>query len=160
MVPIDGKTRDQLPAFLKSVPTVYVPETKDVYAGLQAIYSYISKPVSSRREIPTNAPTAAKPAAGAAPAATAGGDFQAWSFSGSGSLTESYSSWDKPGNFSVDDQLQYSYLGGTKATPAPAEPQTKQSYDGDKTGRNDDIKTRLEQLQKQRDAEFKGIARQ
>jgi hypothetical protein len=161
MYPIDGKTRDQLPVFLKSIPTVYVPETKDVYAGIQAIFSYISKPVSSRREIPTNAPTAAPVTQGATPAATAStSDYQAWSFSGSGSLTEGYSSWDKPGNFSVDDQLQYTYLGGTKATPAPSEPQTKQSYDGDKAGRNDDIKNRLEQLQKQRDAEFKGIARQ
>jgi hypothetical protein len=36
---------------------------------------------------------------------------------------------------------------------------TKQSYDGDKAGRNDDLGARLEQLQKQRDGEFKGVSR-
>ena len=155
MFSIDGKTRDQLPPFLKSVPTLYVPETKDIYTG-KDIYGYIAKPVVSRREIPTNAPTASQ----GAPVAN-NKDYQAWSFSGSGSLTEGYSSWDSPGNFAVDDQLQYSYLNGPVATPPPKpEPQTKQSYDGDKAGRNDDIKKRLEELQKQRDAEFKGISRQ
>ena len=48
---IDGKQRHELPAFLKSVPTLYVPESKDVYVG-KDIYSYIAKPVVSRREVP------------------------------------------------------------------------------------------------------------
>lgn len=152
MFPIDGKSRAELPGFLKSVPTLYVPDTKDVYIG-KDIYSYIAKPVSSRREIPT-APTAQ------AQQSQQPKEYQAWSFAGTGSLTESYSSWDSPNKFSTDDQLQYSYLGGSTFTPAAPEPQTKQSYDGDKEGRNDDIKKRLEMLQKQRDSEFKGIARQ
>ena len=156
---IDGKGRQELPGFLKSVPTLYVPETKDVYIG-KDIYSYISKPVSARREIPTNAPSAgaSTPQGGAQGGALP--NLEAWSFSGTGSLTESYSSWDNPGKFSTNDQLQYSYLGGTVATPVKPEPETKQSYDGDKQGRNDDINSRLEMLKKARDTEFKGIARQ
>jgi hypothetical protein len=152
---IDGKQRHELPGFLKSVPTLYVPETKDVYIG-KDIYAYIAKPVSARREIPTSTPATAA-SSGQAPQAAA--QLEAWSFAGSGSLTESYSSWDNPTKFSTD-QLQYSYLGGPIATPAKPEPETKQSYDGNKQGRNDDIASRLEQLKKARDTEFKGISRQ
>lgn len=150
---IDGKQRHELPGFLKSVPTLYVPETKDVYIG-KDIYAYIAKPVAARREIPTNAP-----AAGGGQTQQPPGQLEAWSFAGSGSLTESYSSWDNPNKFSTD-QLQYSYLGAPMATAAKPEPETKQSYDGNKQGRNDDINSRLEQLKKARDSEFKGISRQ
>jgi hypothetical protein len=147
---IDGKQRHELPAFLKAVPTLYIPESKDVYTG-KDIYSYIAKPVVSRREIPTTTPAQnPKPS----------GEYQAWSFSGSGALTESYSSWDTPTRFTTDDQLQYSFIGGQVNTPAPPEPQTKQSFDGQKQGRNDDISSRLEQYKKVRETEFKGISRQ
>lgn len=150
---IDGKQRHELPAFLQKVPTLYLPETKDVYIG-KDIFAYISKPVTARREIPTTTPSQQAAAGGST------GNFQAWSFEGSGSLTESFSSWDQPNRFSTDDQLQYTYLSGPMNSPAPPEPQTKQSYDGAKQGRNDDIATRLEQYKKVRDTEFKGISRQ
>lgn len=144
---IDGKQRHELPAFLKSVPTLYVPESKDVYVG-KDIYSYIAKPVTARREVPV------------AQAQQAPKDYQAWSFSGAGSLTESFSSWENPSKFTTDDQLNYSFLGGSMSTPAPPEPQTKQSFEGNKQGRNDDIASRMEQMKKARESEFKGIARQ
>lgn len=38
LVSIDGLQRAQLPPFLKSVPTLYLPDTKDTLIG-QAIYS-------------------------------------------------------------------------------------------------------------------------
>ena len=41
LVYIDNKQRGELPPFLKSVPTLYVPDTKDVYIG-KDIYSYIA----------------------------------------------------------------------------------------------------------------------
>lgn len=151
---IDGKTRQQLPDFLKSVPTLYVPETKDVYIG-KDIYSYIAKPVAARREIPTTTP-----AQQAAQAPAASKDYQPWSFAGAGGLTEGYSSWDAPGKFASDDQLNYTFLGAPMGGPAPQEPQTKQSFDGQKEGRNEDVSSRLEQYKKMRDTEFKGIARQ
>lgn len=149
IVAIDGKQRAELPAFLKSVPTLYVPDTKDLYVG-KDIYSYIAKPVTARREIPTGTSTGAV----AAPK-----DYQAWGFGGSG-FTDSYSSWEAPGKFMGDDQLQYSFLGGGSLAPTPKEPETKQSYDGAKQGRNDDITSRLEQYKKVRETEFKGISRQ
>jgi hypothetical protein len=154
MFVIDGKTRQQLPDFLKSVPTLYVPESKDVYIG-KDIYSYIAKPVAARREIPTTTP-----AQQAAQAPTASKDYEPWSFAGTGTLTESYSSWDNPGRFTQEDQLNYTFLGGAVNSPAPREPETKQSYDGQKAGRNDDVSSRMEAYKKQRDTEFKGIARQ
>jgi hypothetical protein len=150
---IDGKQRHELPEFLQKVPTLYVPETKDVYIG-KDIFAYISKPVAARREIPTNAPAAS------AGTPQGGGNLEAWSFDGKGSLTESFSSWDQPNQFSTTDQLQYTYLNGPVNAPARPEPQTKQSYDGNKQGRNDDISSRLEEYKKMRDTEFKGISRQ
>jgi hypothetical protein len=150
LVYIDNKQRHELPPFLKSVPTLYVPDTKDTYVG-KDIYSYIAKPVVARREIPTQQ---------AQQAAAASKDYQAWSFAGTGSLTESYSSWESPGKFSTDDQLQYSFLGGGPLAPTAPEPETKQSFEGNKSGRNDDISSRLEQYKKSRESEFKGISRQ
>jgi hypothetical protein len=42
----------------------------------------------------------------------------------------------------------------------PPEPTTKQSYDGDKQGRNGDLASRMENLKKERELEFKGPTRQ
>ena len=147
---IDGKQRHELPEFLKSVPTLYVPQTKDVYIG-KDIYAYIAKPVVSRREVPvsTSAGAAAPP-----------GDVAAWSFSGAGNLTDSYGDWQNPNQFTGDSQLNFSFLGPSLNSPAPSEPATRQSYDGNKQGRNDDISARLEQYKKARDNEFKPISRQ
>jgi hypothetical protein len=158
MFPIDGKQRHELPPFLQRVPTLYVPETKDVFVG-QAIFGYIAKPVSSRRDLPVTAVPSAVPAPtpGAVPGASAMGSLESWSFGTSGGFSDSYSSWDGK-SAATTDQLHYSFLGAAPAPGAP-EPVTKQSYDGDKAGRNDDLGARLEQLQKQRDGEFKGVSR-
>ena len=158
MVSIDNKQRHELPPFLQRVPTLYVPETKDVFVG-QAIFGYIAKPVSSRRDLPVTAVPSAVPAAtpGAVPGASATGILESWSFGTSGGFSDSYSSWDGK-SAATTDQLHYSFLGAAPAPGAP-EPVTKQSYDGDKAGRNDDLGSRLEQLQKQRDGEFKGVSR-
>jgi hypothetical protein len=155
IINIQGKQRHELPPYLKSVPTLYCPDSKDIYVG-SSINAYIAKPVTARREVPVQQTGAAGGVAQGAPAA---GDYQAWSFEGKGSLSEAYSSWTSPGAFSDSDQLKYTFLGGSVAPAAP-EPQTKQSYEGGKTGRNDDISSRMEQMKKARDSEFKGIARQ
>jgi hypothetical protein len=152
MYPIDGKQRSELPTFLKSVPTLYVPDTKDVYIG-KDIYAYIAKPVTARREVPVQQGT---PSSGG-PAST---DYSAWSFEGKKSLTDGYSSWQSPTAFLNTDQNQYTFLSGFAGTPLPPEPQTKQSYEGNKAGRNEDIGSRMEAMKKARESEFKGIARQ
>jgi hypothetical protein len=156
MFPIDGKQRSELPPFLTKVPTLYVPDTKDVYTG-QAIFGYIAKPVQSRRELPTTASAPSAPSAppGAPPGTL--GALESWSFSTAGGFSDSYSSWD--GKPTSTDQLYYTSIGGTPAPGAP-EPTTKQSYDGDKQGRNGDLASRMEELKKQRDMEYKGPTRQ
>lgn len=153
---IDNYQRAQLPGFLKSVPTLYIPESKDVFIG-KDIYAYISKPVTARREVPVQQTSQTGGAIGGAPS---GSDYQAWSFEGKATLSDSYSSWDSPSKFMDSDQLQYTFLSGFTGTPAAPEPQTKQSYEGGKQGRNDDLAARMEQMKKARETEFKGIARQ
>lgn len=154
LYPIDGKGRHELPAFLKSVPTLYVPTTKDTFVGKE-IYSYIAKPVSSRVEIPTESPGQKAQASPAAPGTPA--DYMAWSFEGTKGLTESYASWATPTDFASDNQLNFTFLGGTTNTPAPPEPKSVNTNTGAK---NDDLSARLEEYQKIRDSEFKGVARQ
>jgi hypothetical protein len=160
MISIDGKTRDQLPPFLKSVPTLYNPETKDLYAG-KDIYAYIAKPVTSRREVPTQQQpqVAAQQPTGSKLSAQGGNEgIQEWSFAGSG-FSDMYSDWAAPNKF-VADELHYTYIGNSQYTAPQAEPETKQSYEGNKEGRNGDLASRMEAMQKQRDAEFAGPVRQ
>jgi hypothetical protein len=153
IINIDGKQRHELPAFLKSVPTLYLPESKDLYVG-SAINAFIAKPVTARREVPVQQATGG----GAAPVADG---YSPWSFEGKGGLSDSYSSWDLTNKVVNSDQLRYTFLGGmAPTTPTAPEPQTKQSYSGDKQGRNDDLASRLEEYKKSRDNEFKGISRQ
>ncbi len=156
IVYIDSYQRSQLPSFLTSVPTLYSPDSKDVFVG-KDIYSYISKPVTARREVPVQQTNSG---GGIVSGAPAGNDYQAWSFEGKTSMSDSYSSWESPGNFMDSDQLQYTFLSGGGVKPTAPEPQTKQSYEGGKQGRNDDLAARMEQMKKARETEFKGIARQ
>ena len=156
IVNIDGKQRHELPPFLKSVPTLYVPDSKDIYVG-KDIYAYVAKPVTARREVPVQKQSQGGALQGGAPAP--GGDYQPWSFEGSGSMTERYSSWDQPGKF-TGEESKFSFIAGITGTPTPPEPATKQSYDGAKQGRNDDISARMEAMKKARESEFKGISRQ
>lgn len=155
---IDTKQRSELPAFLKSVPTLYAPDTKDVYVG-KDIYAYIAKPVTARREVPVQKTGGSGGVTQGAP--TGEGGYNAWSFEGKRSLTDSYSSWESPGKFmGGDDQNKYSFLSGLVGAMTAPEPQTKQSYEGNKAGRNEDISSRMEAMKKARETEFKGITRQ
>jgi hypothetical protein len=157
---VDNVPRHQLPSFLKSVPTLYVPDTKDVHVG-QAIYGYIAKPVTARRELPTAAGGVKVSSQGPPQGAPGGGDPGAWGF-GSGGLTESYSMWDKPDQFSHTDQLNYTYLGDAPGGMATAgggtTPQNiQQRKDGPAA---DNIQHRLEKMSQQRDKEFTAVSRQ
>jgi hypothetical protein len=160
MFSIDGKQRSELPPFLKTVPTLYNPETKDVYSG-KDIYAYIAKPVTSRREVPTQQQSqvaAAQPTGSKLSAQGGNEGIREWSFAGSG-FSDAYSDWSAPTKF-VSDELHYTYIGNTQYTPPAPEPETKQSYEGNKKGRNNDLAARMEQMQKQRDSEFAGPVRQ
>lgn len=149
---VDTVPRHQLPPFLKSVPTLYVPDTKDVYIG-QQIYAYIAKPVTSRKEIPTTAPPVASQGA-PQQRAPGGGDPEAWNVNPTG-LTETYSMWDSPSQFADTSQYRFTFLEG--AGPGGMLPQNLQQRGESDTG---DIQKRLAAMQQQRDKEFTAVARQ
>ena len=148
---VDTLQRNQIPAFLKAVPTLYNPETKEVVVGKE-IYGYIAKPTNARKELPAKTDTT--PASAQTPV----GDLNAWGFEGSGRLTESYSSWDTPTSFSGEGGSMYTFLGGGSVS-GPPEPTSKNTLGAEKTGSNEDVKARMKQMEQQRESEFSGVAR-
>jgi hypothetical protein len=149
---IDTTPRHLLPAELHAVPSVYNPQTKEMLSGKQAIFAQIAKPVQARREIPTERAQVSEPGA--------------WSFNNTGSLTDPWTSFDDGKHFQ-DDQLLFSYLtpgsdgdqsGLAGGTAGPLRPD-QEGNAGSKTGRNNDVSSRLEQYQNMRAAEFKPVAR-
>jgi len=150
---VEQLARNQIPEFLKKVPTLYVPDSKEVLIG-KDIFGYISKPTNSRKELPT------KGADGAPTGVAPTGDITAWGFEGAGRLSESYSMWDTPTSFASDGNSQYTFLGESTKTPELARDVTKSENTAkSKTGSNDDVSSRLEALQSQRKNEFSGISR-
>lgn len=141
--------RQYLPPELKSVPTLLFPQTKQLVVGKTNIFAHLSKPVESRREIPSARAPSTQPA-----------EPLFWSFSESG-MSSGFSSFD--GQTKVaEDQLRYSFLDGEMRTSgqdvvlAPS----SDAEAGSKTGRNNDVAGRMESMQSMREAEFAPTARQ
>lgn len=153
---VESLPREQIPSFLKKVPTLYNPETKEVVVG-KDIFGYIAKPTNSRKEIPTSQQAIAQ---GGAPSA-APGEYNPWGFEGTGKLGESYSLWDTPNQFASQGGSMYTFLDqpimhqGGAGMPSSAQPTTQNTNDGPKG----DVAARLEAMQKQRESEFGGIQR-
>jgi hypothetical protein len=141
--------RNFLPPELKSVPTLLFPQTKQLVVGKSNIFAHLSKPVESRREIPTPRAPPTQPA-----------EPLFWSFNES-AMTTGYSSFDGQTKL-PDDQLRYSYLDGEIRTSGQEviNPTTVDGEGGSKTGRNNDVMSRMESMQSVREAEFKTVARQ
>lgn len=161
---VENIPRNQIPAFLKSVPTLYNPDTKDVIVG-KDIYGYIAKPTNARKEIPQK--EGAVNSAGAPMKDAPIGDLSPWGFEGMGRLTESYSMWDSPSSFVTGGGSMYTFLDGSSAGAAPGGgaglpgangPNTENTIKS-KTGSNDDVKSRMEEMEKRRESEFSGIPR-
>jgi len=152
--------RDQIPSFLKAVPTLYVPETKEVIIG-KDIYGYIAKPTNSRNEKPTKESIGKDPQANGA-----GGDYSAWGFEGQGRLSESYSLWDAPTQFAKEGGSMYTFLDGAgvpntggASMPSSDGPSTQNTIVKNKTGANEDVSSRMEQMALQRKSEFGSVER-
>lgn len=161
---VENIPRNQIPAFLKSVPTLYNPDTKDVIVG-KDIYGYIAKPTNARKEIPQK--EGAVNSSGAPMKDAPIGDLSPWGFEGMGRLTESYSMWDSPTSFVTGGGSMYTFLDGSSAGAPPGAgaglpgangPNTENTIKS-KTGSNDDVKSRMEEMEKRRESEFSGIAR-
>ena len=143
---VESLPREQIPSFLKKVPTLYVPETKDVIVG-KDIFGYIAKPTNSRKELPTAPPIAQ----GGAPSAP--GEYSPWGFEGSGKLGDSYSMWDNPTESVSNGGSQWTFLDYTVTSQGNPEPSSENTLKT-KTGGNDDVSKKLEELSKQREREF------
>lgn len=155
---IDTTPRHLIPQEIRAVPSVFNPQTKEVLTGKQAIFAQVAKPVQARRELPTDRALAGPSEPGA------------WSFSSAATFTDGYTSFDNATRM-PDDQLFFSYLGSESegsglaggGSSGPQRPDsgrtTQQDEAGSRTGRNDDVQARLEQMNSQRTSEFKGVSR-
>jgi hypothetical protein len=155
---VDTLPRDKIPEFLKKVPTLYVPETKDVIIG-KDIYGFIAKPTNSRKEVATK---------DEGPAAGTGiiGDLSAWGFEGTDRLSESYSLWNAPTQFAAEGGSFYTFLDGSapmagagSGMPSDSGPVTKNTIDKTKSATNADVLARMEQMTNQRKSEFSAVDR-
>jgi len=160
---VENLARDQIPAFLKKVPTLYVPETKDVFVG-KDIYGFIAKPTNARNEKPVKETNSVGASVGGAPQPP-DGNYAAWGFEGTGKLSESYSLWDSPTSFVSDGNSMYTYLDagmgsniGGAGLPSGG-PTTQNTISKEKTGSNGDVSSKMEQMMAQRKSEFGGIDR-
>ena len=156
---VESLARESIPAFLKKVPTLYTPDSKEVIVG-KDIFGYISKPTNSRKELPT------KDKQGVPTGSTPQGDISAWGFEGMGKLSETFSSWDTPTSFTGEGNSMYTFIGQSSGPisvdlsgKSGAEATKSENTAKSKTGSNDDIASRLEALESQRKNEFSGISR-
>lgn len=156
---VESIPRNQIPSFLKKVPTLYIPDTKDVLIG-QDIYGFIAKPTNSRKELPTKEAVAS---GGASQQII--GDISAWGFEGSGKLTETYSSWDSPSSFTAPGGSMYTFLDQPMTMPQggaglpTGNPVESENTIKSKTGSNDDVAARMAAMEEQRKKEFSVASR-
>jgi hypothetical protein len=150
---VESLPRNQIPSFLKKVPTLYIPDTKEVLVG-QEIYGYIAKPTNARKELPTKETVASGGSSQQIP-----GELSPWGFEGSGGLTETYSSWDNPSSFVTNGGSMYTFLtepitsqggAGLPTTGGTTSENTVKS----KTGGNADVLARMEAMELEREKEF------
>lgn len=150
-----------LPFQLRATPTLYITTTKEAIVG-KDIYGYIAKPTNARNDVPSKQATPGN----TAPDAPIG-PLTPWGFEGGSKLTESYSSWDSPSSFMSEGGSMYTFIGNAVQTlsggsdmPVEKGPATKNTLDDkSKTGSNDDVKRRMEMMEKQRETEFSQIER-
>jgi hypothetical protein len=155
---VESLPRNQIPSFLKKVPTLYVPDTKDVIVG-QEIYGYIAKPTNARKELPTKETVAS---GGASQQIM--GDISAWGFEGRGGLTETYSLWDAPTSFSSGGGSLYTFLDQPITSVAGGDLPKSGGTNSEntiksKTGSNDDVAARMAAMEEQRKKEFSTVER-
>jgi len=159
---VESLPRNQIPSFLTKVPTLYVPDTKEVFVGKNDIFGYIAKPTNARKDIPTK--SAENPVAQGGGSSQFAGDLSPWGFEGKGSLTETYSSWDNPNSFTHEGGSMYIYLNEPIANQGGAGLPTGKGVESEntvksKSGSNDDVAARMAAMEEQRKKEFGGISR-
>jgi hypothetical protein len=159
---IESLPRDQIPAFLKKVPTLYIPSTKEVIVGKNEIFGYIAKPTNARNEVPTKNSDGPQTQGGPAQSPA---DISAWGFEGTGGLTENYSSWDAPNSHTALGGSMYTFLSDAPSSqPNGAGLPTGKGVESEntvksKTASNDDVAARMAVMEEQRKKEFSTITK-
>jgi hypothetical protein len=138
---VETLPRHQIPEFLKKVPTLYNPESKEVIVG-KDIFGYIGKPTNSRAELPTKGQQQVT------------GDISAWGFEGRGSLTEAFSDWNSPTSHGSDGNSMYTFLGGSQVS-GPQESKPENTLNKGVS----DVTQRMQAMEEQRKKEFGGVQR-
>lgn len=158
---VESLPRNQIPPFLKKVPTLYIPDTKEVIVGKNEIFGYIAKPTNARNELPTKSSETPIAQGGSSQVI---GDISAWGFEGTGTLTEHYSSWDSPGSYTMTGGSMYTFLSepitnqGGAGLPTSGGVQSENTVKS-KTGSNDDVAARMAAMEEQRKKEFTTVSR-
>lgn len=158
---VESLARNQIPQFVTKVPTLYIPDTKEVIVGKNEIFGYIAKPTNSRKELPVK--TSEQPIAQGG-ASQQIGDVSAWGFEGMGTLTEHYSMWDSPTSFTAQGGSMYTFLNEPIVSQGGAGLPTGKAVESEntiksKTGSNDDVAARMAAMEEQRKKEFTTITR-
>jgi hypothetical protein len=145
-VEIQSIPKNQIPKYLKVVPTVFIPETQTVVETKNNIFALISKPTNSRKESPVKGTFEA-----------ANSDYTPFDYNFT-KLGETYSFWDTPTNFSNKGGSLFTFLDGSEGNGSSAftKPTVNTNIDDSS---NEDVSARLEALTKQRESEFSGISR-
>lgn len=157
---VESLPRNQIPSFLKKVPTLYIPETKEVIVGKNEIFAQIAKPTNARKELP-----AKQEISTGGSSEQIMGDISAWGFEGQGGLTETYSDWNAPNSFTAVGGSMYTFLnepistGGSNAGMPSGGGVTSENTLKSKTGANDDVAARMAAMEEQRKKEFTSITR-
>lgn len=158
---VESLPRNQIPSFLTKVPTLYIPETKEVIVGKPEIFAQIAKPTNARKELPNK-----EAIQSGGSSETIMGDISAWGFEGTGSLTEHYSDWNAPTSFTGGGGSMYTFLGDQASvvqTSGAGVPSSggvvSENTIKSKTGSNDDVSSRMSMMEEQRKKEFGGISR-
>jgi len=144
-VEVETIPRNQIPPYLKVIPTVFVPETQTVIETKNNIFSFISKPTNSRKENPVKGTFE-----------TASSEYTPFDYSFT-KLGESYSLWDSPTSFTNRGGSLFTFLEGSEGNGSSAF--TKPVLDNGASFDKGDVSSRLEALTKQRESEFSGVAR-
>ena len=159
---VESLQRDKIPSFLTKVPTLYIPDTKEVVVGKNEIFGYIAKPTNSRKELPVK--SSEQPISQGGSSQQIIGDISAWGFEGMGKLTEHYSMWDNPTSFTAEGGSMYTFLNEPISVQGGAGLPTGKAVESEntiksKTGSNDDVAARMAAMEEQRKKEFSTITR-
>jgi len=160
---VEDIPRDKIPPYLKAVPTLYNPETKQLLVSLSQILGEISKPSDARSDVPVKEVQAKDNL-------TAADSLEPWNFTGKNMLTEAFSMWNQnpnaPAEFSVTDSGLYTSWAQGITPEQPRNMQgagqaapSSQNTMGGKGSAQSEIDQRMKAMESERKNSFAAVSR-